>query len=111
MEWIVDEPVIFVHQNGRRTPGRIAVGMPRWIDDFEARCAVALDGLEEIGIPACGSSPLQALVLGLQHLGYRLHDFQSRGGRVVYPDDNESMAIEAIFGALLRPVEAPEVNG
>lgn len=104
--WIANESVIFVHESRRRSPGRIAVGLPVQIDEFEARCSVALDGLEKIGIQSCGSSPLQALLLGVQLLGYRLYDFQSKGGRVLSPDGAD-IPLEALFGPLLRdPPEA-----
>ena len=99
--WIADEPVIFVHPSGRQCNGRIAIGLPFQYDEHEARCAVSLEGLEMIGIPACGSSPLQALLLGVQLLGYRLHDFLSRGGRVLAPDNTE-IDLGAFFGPLLR---------
>lgn len=107
--WIANESVVFVHKGGLHSPGTIAVGLPVQIDEFEARCSVALDGLEQIGIQSCGSSPLQALLLGVQHLGYRLYDFQSKGGRVLKPDGSD-IPLEAFFGQLFRhpPTTPPE---
>jgi hypothetical protein len=109
--WVADEQVIFVHPNGRRSPGRIAIGIPVRHGEYEVRCAVSLDGLETIGIKACGSSPMQALMLGLQLLGYRLHDFVSRGGKVVGPDpdDREPAGVLSMFRVLMRrPGDPPE---
>jgi len=76
--------------------------MPVQISDDEAQCLVALDGVDSRHVPAMGSSPLQALLLGLGHLGYRLYDFISKGGRVIDPVDDSNFGIEAYFGPLLR---------
>jgi hypothetical protein len=42
--WIASEDVVFLYANGRRVPGRIAVGLPVQIDATEASCMIALDG-------------------------------------------------------------------
>jgi hypothetical protein len=100
--WIAEEKVVFLHANGRRVTGRIAVGMPVQIDETEARCTVALDGLDRIQIRVGGTSTVQALLLGVRHLGMRLHDFRSKGGRVLDPRD-DSDALDGTFGPLLQP--------
>jgi hypothetical protein len=105
-QWIADEKVVFLHPDGRRVPGRIAVGMPVQISDGEAGCAISLDGFDYIPGPLKGASPLQALLMALQFIGWRLHDFISSGGRVLHPD--EDFCLDAYFGPLLCP--APTTN-
>jgi hypothetical protein len=107
-DWIADEAVIFAHADGRRVAGRIAVGVPVRVSASEARCAIALDGLDKIGVPICGSSPLQALLLALRFIGFRLHGFVSNGGRVLEPDET-LLNLESVFGPLL--VDPPDVAG
>ncbi|MCB9563160.1 MAG: hypothetical protein H6708_22410 [Kofleriaceae bacterium] len=104
--WIAEEPVVFVTTDGRRMPGRIAVGRPEQVSATEARCPVILDGLAPVW-PISGGSPLQALLLAVQFLGMRLHALTSSGRRVVDPDDGSDVGIEALLGPLLR---APAVS-
>ena len=98
--WIAKEEVVFVHPDGHRQAGRIAVGVPEQLSSNEARCPISLDGLERTR-PIHGASTLQALLLAIRFLGMRLHDFTSNGGRVVDADDDD-VPLEAIFGARLR---------
>jgi hypothetical protein len=102
--WIAEAQVLFVHADGRRSAGRIAVGHPEQVGSDEARCPIALDGLEQVR-QIHGASTLQALLLATRFLGMRLHDFLSKGGRVVEPDEDTDVALEAIFGVLLRGPE------
>jgi hypothetical protein len=102
--WIAEERVVFVHPDGRRTPGRIAVGLPVELDATEASCQVALDGCRETPGSIRGGSTLQALMLAVQFLSTLLHDFVSKGGRVLYPDDDADVPLDALFGARLREV-------
>jgi hypothetical protein len=99
--WIAEEQVIWLHADNNRVPGRIAVGLPVQITEDEAHCMVALDGLDHLSFPMLGSSPLQALLLAVRHLGMRVHDFLSKGGRVLNLDDT-NFGIEHLFGPLLR---------
>ncbi len=103
--WIAEEAVVFVHPNGIRSTGRIALGAPS-IRESDYACEVALDGLER-SLAIYGASSLQALLLASRFLGMRLHDFLSTGGRVVYPpDDGEGddtdVPLTALFGSFLR---------
>lgn len=102
--WIAEEQVVFVQPNGNRTEGRIAVGRP-FQGPENASCPIALDGLESCR-PIHGETTLQAMLLGIRFLGMRLHDFLSRGGRVLYPGDQPDgdveVELEALFGPLLR---------
>lgn len=103
LTWIAEEQVVFVHPNGDRRPGRIAVGQP-YQGPENASCPIALDGLE-LCRPIHGDNTLQALLLGIRFLGMRLHDFRSKGGRVImYPGDEPDEdvdVLQAFFGPLL----------
>jgi hypothetical protein len=100
--WIAEEEVVFLHPNGRRVPGRIAVGLPVQVHVGEADCTIALDGYEQQPGPLKGGSTLQALLLAVRFIGTRLHDFLSKGGRVLNPEDDSDFELEASFGSLLR---------
>jgi hypothetical protein len=109
--WIAEEAVVFVDPSGQRSNGRIAVGLPAQISDVEARCPIALDGLEHTGMgPISGSSTLQALLLAIRFLGMRLQDHLSRGYRVVHPEDESDVPLVAFFGRLLANPE-PVTDG
>jgi hypothetical protein len=99
--WIAELPVVFVHANGRREDGRIAVGLPFVVDEHQKSCAVALDGMDRGGVIS-GGDTLQALLLAVRFLAMRLHDFTSKGGRVLYRGDaGDEVPLDAFFGALL----------
>lgn len=86
--------------------GRIAVGLPEVGDEGQARCPVMLDGHFHRPTAIAGADTLQALVLGLQFLATMLHEFVAQGGRVLYPDDDEDVPLDAVFGGLrLAPPE------
>ncbi|CAN5683942.1 hypothetical protein BH11MYX3_BH11MYX3_43290 [soil metagenome] len=102
--------MVFVHPDGTRTAGSIAVAAPVELDD-QCVCEVALDGLER-RYTIFGHSKLQALLLGTQFLGTRLHDLLSRGMRVELASSVGNYAAHAgrelaepmsvLFGPLLR---------
>src|SRR3954467_4458415 len=98
--WIAERQVVFVDRGGRRAAGRIAVGRPARLDANEALCRCALDGLDPAPRWLHGAEPMQALVLAMQFVGTRLHEFASNGGRVLEPDGKTDACIEAIFGPL-----------
>ncbi len=101
--WIAEEHVIFVEPDGRRNAGRIAVAQPVPIDDGDASCQVVLERDRTLTYPPMfGASTLQALLLGVQLLGYELHDFLERGGRVLGAEDGEDFPLDVLFGPLLR---------
>jgi len=103
--WLAEQPVIWVFPDGERRPGRIAVGMLEMISDQQARCTIALDGFEPPR-SIVGEGALQALLLALQLGGYRLHDFISRGGRVLSPAGDD-VGLAAIFGPLFTTAAPP----
>jgi len=105
--WIAEERVVFLHADGRRTPGRIAIAAPVEREQ-DCACVVALDGLEA-GVTIFGDSTLQALLLSAQYLGISLPGFLSRGGRVLWPPDHgdadgpeTDLDLTDLFGPLLR---------
>ncbi len=106
--WIAEERVVFVLPDGRRSVGRIAVGLPT-VGPDNASCLISLDGLEPC--PSIGGvSTLQALLLATRFLGMRLHDFRSCGGRVLDPETDEELDVRALFGPLLAAAEAPDAT-
>jgi len=98
-DWIAEHSVIWVLPTGEQHPGRIAISLPRNVGEFEDRCTLALDGLEPQRAVS-GDGTLQALLLAIRYAGYRLHDFTSRGGRVLESDGSE-FGLAAIFGPIL----------
>lgn len=109
--WIAEASVVFVLPSGERRPGRIAIGMPE-ADGKAFRCAFALDGVHEPRDPPraiFGDNALQALLLTVRFLGYRLHDVRTRGWRVFdagdddapETDDTSEAWLQAHFGPLL----------
>jgi len=105
--WIAEERVTFVHPDGRREAGRIAVGLPELDDDGVARCPVVAEGCYPRLHPMAGDGTLQALLLGVRLLGTLLHVFKERGGRVLAADEDEELPLDAFFGPLLRMPEVP----
>lgn len=106
MNTIAEEHFVFIAANGARTSGRIAVGAPYLAPGGEYRCDLVLDGVEPRPHAIAGDSSLQALLLAMRFAGKRIHDFKTRGGRVVYPpgnDDTEESdaALDAYFGPML----------
>lgn len=100
MSWMADEEVVFVHADGRRVAGRIALGAPI-ASGREVSVEVSLQGIEpRLSTKIYGETTLQALMLGIRFMGYRLHDFLQKGGRVVY-GDNQPFPIDSYFAGLL----------
>jgi hypothetical protein len=123
-QWIAEENVVFVHADGTRIHGRIAVAAPV-VRDQDCACEVVLEGLER-SYTIFGDSTLQALLLGVRFLGARLHDHLSRGLHVELAedpaegdskesdgddDDNDADVIAVLFGPLLRTAGADRSTG
>jgi hypothetical protein len=101
--WIAEKRVVFMEPDGSRTAGRIAVAQPVAVDDHEASCVIVLETASSHKYPPIvGGSTLQALLLGLRLLGYELHHFLERAGRVLDPDEDEDVSLDALFGPLVR---------
>jgi hypothetical protein len=105
---MAEEEVVFVHPDGRRVAGRIAIGAP-FNAGRECAIEVSLQGIEpRLSTKIYGETTLQALMLGIRFMGYRLHDFLEKGGRIVYGDD-QAFPIDAYFAGLLTdPPRAPD---
>ncbi len=108
--WIAEQPVIFVYPNGGRVAGRIAVGLPLRIDAVEARCSIWMEGVDRSPMAIVASDTLQALMLAVRFAGMRLHDFLSKGGRIVDPDEGLDVPLETIFGVMLRQPPTTETK-
>ena len=94
--WIAEELVIFLHADGSHMPGKIAIGLPVTLTEgVEAHCVVSLEGLDHRTWPIIGGSPLQALLLAVSFVGMRLHDFLSKGGRVLDPHEGADVGLES----------------
>lgn len=93
---IAEYHVIWVLPSGERRPGRIAICAPEpdpspdVENDTTWACWLSMDGLQGRSLRIRGSGSLQPLMLALQFVGYDLHAFISRGGRVLMPDDEDS---------------------
>jgi len=99
--WIAEHAVVFVHPDGRRCDGRIAVGLPYMVSDVQARCPLVLEGLETFPPQIAGDSTLQAMLLAIRLAAVRLHDFRARGGRIEYPSEEGGgdVDLDALYGA------------
>jgi hypothetical protein len=101
VKWIAEEKVVFVFPDESRVDGRIALGKPVRVTEEEARCSLAMDGLE-VCHPMTGQSTLQALLLAASMLATRLAAFRARGGRLEYRNESHSeLPLESYFGGLL----------
>jgi hypothetical protein len=78
--WIVD---------GRRVPGRVAIGVPEFVPDGdgEAICQVALDGLQPV-TRVHGDGAFHTLMQAVRFLHQRLRHYVTDGVRVVFPADD-----------------------
>jgi hypothetical protein len=104
--WITEEQVLFHHPDGSRVPGHIAIGCPRTgYAEYKPYCNSSLTGLEDrYAARAEGDTPSHALQLAMASLATRLHAFIAGGGRVLKPDGDGEVDLEAIFGPLMREV-------
>jgi hypothetical protein len=73
----------------------------------EARCAYLLEGLEDSGDPLSGDGTLEALILAVRFVGWRLHVFVSQGGYVTRQDDFYPARFKDLFGPLLTDQPLP----
>lgn len=115
--WIAELRVIVVHPDGRRVPGHIAVGRPYTLAggdpaaNYETHCPIEISDIHPARHPVISGGTLGALVSGVQFLGWLLHDFVARGGRVLDPEDESDVPLEAIFGPLLSGSITPDHAG
>ena len=108
MSWTAELPIVWI-VDGRRVPGRVAIGVPALVPDGdgEAICPVALDGLQPI-TRVRGEGEFHALLQGVRFLDRRLRDYVADGVRAVFPDDDgdPESATESLL-AMFRPWPDP----
>src|SRR6185295_1441313 len=79
-------------------------------DDNTWACWWSLDGMDGIGAKprrSLGSGSLQPMILALEMIGYELHAFISRGGKVLSPDEPGSAGVLGMLRLLMRRPGAP----
>jgi hypothetical protein len=105
--WLAERRVVIVHPDGRRVQGHIAVGQPYTLGGadpaatYESHCQIEVDSLHFAKHAIIGGGTLGALLLGVRFLGTLLHGFVSDGGRVLDPEDDTEIPLEALFGPML----------
>jgi hypothetical protein len=112
MSWTAELPIVWI-VDGRRVPGRVAIGVPELVPDGdgEAICAVALDGLQPV-TSVHGQGEFHALMVGVRFLDMRLRDYVAKGVRAVLPEDADRGDVEdperdtASLLAMFRPLDA-----
>jgi len=113
---IAEEPTIWVYPSGERRPGRIAICAPEpghAPDDTTWSCLWFMEGLRQKPQPSLGAGSLQPLMLALKMIGYELHAFISRGGRVLTPGEENagSSGVLMVLRLLLRqPGDLPPAD-
>lgn len=79
MNWTAELPIVWI-VDGRRVPGRVAIGVPELVPDGdgESICAVVLDGLQPM-TPVHGDGEFHALMQGVRFLDLRIRDYVAKG--------------------------------
>jgi hypothetical protein len=112
--WTAERRVVIVHPDGRRVPGHIAIGQPYTLGggdpaaDFESHCPIEIDRLCSRSHPIISGGTLGALLSGVELLGAFLHGFIADGGRVLDPDDDSELRLDALFGPPWRAIDVPD---
>lgn len=111
--WIAERQVVFVHPDGRRVPGQIAIGQPYTLGgdfpsgSYESHCPVDVGEFSPPG-PVIGSGTLAALLNAVEYAGMMLHLFCSQGGRVLDAEESSELDLALWFGPLFRAVRRPD---
>jgi hypothetical protein len=105
---IAEQPVILVMPSGERKLGHIAVyapepDPPRDAEDSTTTwgCVLHMNGLLPRPVRIFGDGSMQPLLLALQLVGYELHAFMSRGGKVL-DEDGQGSGVLSMFRVLMR---------
>ena len=106
---IAEQPVIWVMPSGERKSGRIALcapepDPPRDPEDSTTTwgCLLYMDGLLHRPLRLFGEGSMQPLLLALRIIGYELHAFISRGGKVLGQEEPGSSGVLSMFRVLIR---------
>jgi hypothetical protein len=100
---IAEDHVIWVMPSGERRPGRIAICAPEPDPSPDVEncttwtCWWFMEGLWHRPCKVLGEGSLQPLILALKMIGYELHAFLSRGGKVLTPGQEESGSAGALM--------------
>jgi hypothetical protein len=112
MTWVAELPIVWI-VDGRRVPGRVAIGMPELVPDGdgEAICPVAIDGLQPV-TRVHGDGEFHALLQGVRFLDLRLRHYTADGVRLMLPasdddtdDDPDGDDAESLL-AMFKPLDA-----
>ena len=105
MTWVID---------GKRVPGRIAIGIPELVDggdegegegEGETTCTIALDGLQP-RTTVRGEGRFHTLLLGFRSIDARIRGHVSQGVRAVFPGDvDDPDSATANLLAMFKPFE------
>ncbi len=100
---IASAVLVLVRPNGERVAVTVKVGRPYVVGELEARCPVAIEGLEPQYSDISGNDTLQALSLAMRFLRLRLDDQLAKGSRLIHlgddgDDDDDDVDIGALFG-------------
>jgi hypothetical protein len=112
---IAEAHVIWVLPSGERRPGRIAICAPEPAPypDVENcttwACWLWMEGIWIQPSRTLGDGSLQPLILALKMIGYELHAFISRGGKVLTPGEEEAGSAGALVSLrlLIRRLDDP----
>lgn len=108
MTWLAELPIVWI-VDGRRVPGRVAIGVPEPVPDGDGEtiCEVAIDGLQPV-TRVRGEGTFHALMQGVRFLDLRIRHYVTDGVRVACPDedDDPASATECLL-AMFRPLDAP----
>ena len=115
---IAEDHVIWVMPSGERRPGRIAICAPEPSPspDVEAdstwACWWFMEGIWHRPCKVLGNGSLQPLIFALRMIGYELHAFISRGGRVLSPGEEAGSAgaLMSLRLLLRRPGDPPPAD-
>jgi hypothetical protein len=106
---IAEDQVIWVMPSGERRPGRIAICAPEQDSERDTTwmCRIVLEGLDHRTYKIHGEGSMQPLMLALDFAGCRLHDFISRGGKVLDPEEPGLSGVLSMFRMLMRRPNDP----
>jgi hypothetical protein len=105
MTWTAELAILWV-VDGRRVPGRVAIGVPELVPDGdgEAICAAAIDGLQPVTM-VHGAGEFHALMQAVRFLDLRIRHHVADGVRVVFAgnDDRDPESATESLLAMFRP--------
>ena len=98
---IASSTVVLSSPSGERRLLTVKIGRPYTVDELEARCPVAIDGLDGQYVDIAGNDTLQALGLATRLARTRLEDQLTKGARLTWPGagEDEDVDLDILFGA------------